>query len=99
MGIRMQYTLTGHLIGKSLKEFSKLPNSSFSPGGFAMDIPVGGRTVCVRLTGSAIPARLMKTEIWKSSTGNRRTFPRRMKMNLTTVTKKSGRSSASAGMI
>ena len=32
MGIRMQYTLTGHLIGKSLKEFSELPNSSFSPG-------------------------------------------------------------------
>ena len=47
MGIRMKYTLTGHLIGKSLKEFSELPNSSFSPGGFAMDIPVGGRTVCV----------------------------------------------------
>ena len=47
MGIRMKYTLTGHLIGKSLKEFSELPNSSFSPGGFAMDIPVGGKTVCV----------------------------------------------------
>lgn len=47
MGIRMKYTLTGRLIGKSLKEFSELPNSSFSPGGFAMDIPVGGRTVCV----------------------------------------------------
>ena len=47
MGIRMQYTLTGHLIGKSLKEFSELPNSSFSPGGFAMDSPVGERTVCV----------------------------------------------------
>ena len=47
MGIRMKYTLTGRLIGKSLKEFSELPNSSFSLGGFAMDIPVGGKTLCV----------------------------------------------------
>lgn len=81
MGIRMKYTLTGHLIGKSLKEFSELPNSSFSPGGFAMDIPVGGKQSASRLTGPVIPARSMKMENWKSSMGNGRIFPQRMRMN------------------
>ena len=40
MGIRMQYTLSGRLCNKSLKEFSDMKDSSFTPGGFAMDVPI-----------------------------------------------------------
>ena len=47
MGIRMQYTLSGRLCNKSLKEFSDMKDSSFTPGGFAMDVPIHGKTVYV----------------------------------------------------
>lgn len=47
MGIRMQYTLSGRLCNRSLKEFSDIQNRSFTPGGFAMEMPIHGKAVCV----------------------------------------------------
>ena len=47
MGIRMQYTLSGRLCNKSLKEFSDIQGRSFTPGGFAIDVPIHEKTICV----------------------------------------------------
>lgn len=47
MGIRMQYTLSGRLCNKSLEEFSDMKDSSFTPGGFAIDAPIHEKTICV----------------------------------------------------
>lgn len=47
MGIRMQYKLSGRLCNRSLKEFSDIQNRSFTPGGFAMEVPIHGKTVYV----------------------------------------------------
>lgn len=47
MSVFMKYTLTGTICGKTLKEFAKMPQSSFSPGGFQMEIPINGNNICV----------------------------------------------------
>lgn len=46
MGIRMQYTLSGRLCNKSLKEFSDMKDSSFTPGGFAILFYCAGDRAC-----------------------------------------------------
>lgn len=47
MGIRMHYTLSGRLDGKSLNEFVKIPNYSLSFGGFEFEVPIRGKNICV----------------------------------------------------
>lgn len=43
----MKYTLTGTICGRTLKEFAKMPQSSFSLGGFQMEIPINEKNICV----------------------------------------------------
>lgn len=48
MSVMMRYTVKGCLGGKTdLREFTKMANSSFSSGGFAMEVPVRGKVIAV----------------------------------------------------
>lgn len=48
MSIMMRYTVKGCLGRKTdLREFAKMAESSFTSGGFAMDIPIKGKVVTV----------------------------------------------------
>lgn len=49
MGIRMHYTLSGRLYGRSLKDFFEIPHysSSIAIGGFEFEIPLNGKSISV----------------------------------------------------
>lgn len=91
MGIRMQYTLSGRLCNKSLKEFSDMKDSSFTPGGFAMDVPIHGKTVYVPFDWCSYSASVNEER--------KQSFLSAQKTNSMIVTRKIGQHLESAGVI